>query len=88
MAMMDNQLHAAGERAGRPHLKNGRRRAGLPAKRFITRFAGLADVPAEDLEFLSRSLRKSLDPDPAGQIPALQALVRQELRSREEPGSE
>lgn len=84
---MENQLHAAGERAGRPHHKNVRRRAGLPAKRFFTRYAGLADVPAEDLESLSDSLWKSFDLDPASQIPALQALVRQELRDREDPGA-
>ena len=84
---MENQLHAAGERAGRPHHKNVRRRAGLPAKRFFTRYAGLADVPAEDLESLSESLWKSFDLDPASQIPALQALVRQELRGRGDPGA-
>lgn len=83
---MENQLHAAGERAGRPHQKNARRRAGLPAKRFFTRFARLQDVPEEDLELLSQSLRKALDLDPASQIPALQALVHQELRNRGEQG--
>jgi hypothetical protein len=87
MAAMENQLHAAGERSGRPHHKNVRRRAGLPAKRFFTRYSGLADVPAEDLESLSQSLLKSLDLDPASQIPALQALVRQELRGRGDPGA-
>ena len=85
MAAMENQLHASGERAGRPHHKNVRRRAGLPAKRFFTRYAGLADVPAEDLESLSQSLWKSFDLDPASRIPALQALVRQELRGRGDP---
>lgn len=88
MVTMENQLHAAGERSGRLHHKDSRRRAGLPAKRFFTRFARLADVPAEDLEFLSQSLRASLDLDPASHIPALQALVHQELRSRGEAGSE
>ncbi|TNB76417.1 hypothetical protein FHJ30_02265 [Arthrobacter sp. BB-1] len=87
MAAMENQLHAAGERSGHPHHKNVRRRAGLPAKRFFTRYAGLADVPAEDLESLSDSLWKSFDLDPASQIPALQALVRQELRGRGDPGA-
>ena len=86
MATMENQLHAAGERAGHPHRKNVRRRAGLPAKRFFARFATMADVPAEDLEFLSQSLQKSLDLDPASRVPPLQALVRQELLRREEPG--
>jgi hypothetical protein len=85
---MENQLHAAGERAGRPHHKNVRRRAGLPAKRFFTRFPGLSDVPDEDLEFLSQSLRQSLELDAASQIPALHALVRQELHAREESRSE
>jgi uncharacterized protein YceH (UPF0502 family) len=87
MAAMEDQLHAAGERAGSPHHKNVRRRAGLPAKRFFTRYAGLADVPAEDLESLSRSLRKSLDLDPGSRIPALQALVRRELRGRGDSGA-
>jgi hypothetical protein len=88
MAMMDNQLHAAGEKAGRPLLhKNGRRRAGLPAKRFFRRFAGLSDVPAEDLEALSESLQRAMDLDPASQVLALRALVREELRARKAPGS-
>ncbi len=87
MATMENKLHTAGDRAGRPPRKNVRRRAGLPAKRFFARFATMGEVPAEDLEFLSQSLRQSLDLDPASQIPALQALVHQELRRREEPGS-
>lgn len=87
MVTMENQLHAAGERSGRLHHKNPGRRAGLPAKRFFTRFARLADVPEEDLELLSRSLRTSLDLDPATHIPALHALVHQELRSRGEAGS-
>ncbi len=86
MATMDNQLHAAGERAGRAHHKNARRRAGLPAKRFFTRFRGLSDVPPEDLELLSERLRKALDVDPSSTVPALQARVRQELRKRGEIG--
>jgi len=78
---MDNQLHAAGERAGRPR-KNVRRRAGLPAKRFYTRYPSLSDVPPEDLESLSRSLRQGLEVDPLSPVPSLQALVMQELRRR------
>ena len=88
MAPMENQLHPAGERPGRLHHKNTRRRAGLPAKRFFTRFARMADVPAEDLEFLSQSLDASFDVDTASNIPALRALVRHELRSRGEPGGQ
>jgi len=88
MVTMDNQLHAAGERAGRPLFhKNVRRRAGLAAKRFFTRFAGLSDVPAEDLEALSESLRRAMDLDPASQVLALQALVREEIRARGAVGS-
>ncbi|WP_258804631.1 hypothetical protein [Pseudarthrobacter sp. NS4] len=86
MATMDNPLHAAGERAGRLHHKNARRRAGLPAKRFFTRFRRLSDVPPEDLELLSESLRNALDVDPSSPVPDLQALVRQEFRNRGEAG--
>jgi hypothetical protein len=89
MATMENQLHAAGERAGRPHLhKNLRRRAGLPAKRFFTRFAGFSDVPADELEALSESLKRALDLDPASQIPALRAMVHREIRARRADGTE
>jgi hypothetical protein len=80
---MENQLHAAGERPGQPVLrKNARRRAGLPAKRFFRRFATLSDVPAEDLEALSESLKRAMDLDPASQVLALQALVHEEIRTR------
>ena len=85
---MENQLHPAGERPGRLHHKHIRRRAGLPAKRFFTRFAGMADVPAEDLEFLSQSLDAAFDVDAASNVPALRALVRRERRSRGEPGGQ
>ena len=88
MVPMENQLHPAGGRPGRLHHKHIRRRAGLPAKRFFTRFAGMADVPAEDLEFLSQSLDASFDVDTASNIPALRALVHRELRSRGEPGGQ
>jgi hypothetical protein len=84
MAMMEDQLHASGARAGRPHsTKNSRWRAGLPAKRFFTRFSGFSHVPAEDLEALSESLMRAMDGDPASQVPALQAMVRREIRARE-----
>lgn len=81
-ATMDKKLHAAGERAGRPQRHIIRRRAGLPAKRFFTHFAGISDVPAEDLELLSQSLRHALDLDPSSPIPSLQALVGREIRKR------
>jgi hypothetical protein len=87
MATMDNQLHAPAERAGWPHFpKNVRRRAGLPAKRFFTRFSRLSDVPIKDLEALSESLTRAMDLDPASQVPALNALVRGEIRAREADG--
>jgi hypothetical protein len=80
---MENQLHAAGDKARRPLFhKNSRRRAGLPAKRFFRRFAGLSDVPVEDLEALSESLKRGMDCHPASQVLALQAMVGEELRTR------
>ncbi|NUP58012.1 MAG: hypothetical protein HOQ06_00860 [Pseudarthrobacter sp.] len=79
---MENQLHTAGERAGRPRRKDIRRRAGLPAKRFFTHFARLSDVPAEDLELLSQRLRQALDLDPSSPVPALHALVDREIGKR------
>ncbi|WP_458780820.1 hypothetical protein [Arthrobacter sp. D3-16] len=83
MATMEDQLHASGARAGRSRVhKDFRRRAGLPVKRFFTRFAGISDVPAEDLEALAESLQRAMDVDPASQVPALQALVRKEIRAR------
>ncbi len=88
---MDNQLHTAGERAGSPFRKSARRRAGLPAKRFFTRYTGLSDVPAAELELLALNLRSALELDPgspaaATPIPGLHALVRQEIdRRRDEP---
>lgn len=84
---MENQLHPAGGLAGKPRHKNARRRAGLPAKRFFRRFSRLSDVPQEDLELLSQRLREALDLDPASSVPALQALVHQEIRRRGDPGN-
>ncbi|GGI02096.1 hypothetical protein GCM10007170_43030 [Arthrobacter liuii] len=84
---MENQLHPAGGIAGRPRHRNPRRRAGLPAKRFFRRFSGLSDVPDEDLELLSQRIRTALDLDPSSSVPALQALVRREIRKRGESGN-
>ncbi|CCQ47761.1 hypothetical protein ARTSIC4J27_3757 [Pseudarthrobacter siccitolerans] len=42
----------------------------------------MSDVPAEDLEALSESLKRTMDLDPASQVLALQALVREEIRAR------
>ncbi|MFF1252053.1 hypothetical protein ACFVYC_06115 [Pseudarthrobacter sp. NPDC058329] len=86
---MEHQLHASGAKAGRPHVhKNFRWRAGLPAKRFFTRFSAISDVPAEDLEALSESLMRAMDVDPASQVPALRAMVRREIRARGAAGRE
>ncbi|QDG90559.1 hypothetical protein NIBR502770_20165 [Pseudarthrobacter sp. NIBRBAC000502770] len=79
---MENQLHPAGGLAGRIRQKNARRRAGLPAKRFFRRFSGLSDVPEEELEILCQRLRAALDLDPSSSVPALQALLREEMRRR------
>jgi hypothetical protein len=79
MAPMEDQLHAA--KKPRSNVSH-RRRAGLPVKRFFTRFARISDVPAEDLEALSESLRRAMDVDPASQVSALQALVRREILAR------
>jgi hypothetical protein len=84
---MENQLHPAGGLAGRPRHKSARRRAGLPAKRFFKRFSGLSDVPEEDLEILAGRLREALDLDPSSSVPALQALVHQEIRKRADAGN-
>jgi len=83
---MENKLQLARDLAGGPRHKNARRRAGLPAKRFFKRFAGLSDVPPEDLEILSQRLQAALDLDPSSSAPALQALVRREVRRRAEGG--
>ncbi len=79
---MENQLHPAGGLAGRIRQKNARRRAGLPAKRFFRRFSRLSDVPEEELEILSQRLRAALDLNPSSSVPALQALLREEMRRR------
>lgn len=82
---MDNQLHIAGGKAGRPR-NSARRRAGLPVKRFYAHFSSLSEVPPEDLELLAESLRGGLDLNSAAPVSELQALVRQEMRRRDEAG--
>ncbi|MFJ5861839.1 hypothetical protein ACIQCM_10490 [Pseudarthrobacter sp. NPDC092439] len=83
---MDHQLQAAGDRAGRPVHPNGRRRAGLPAKRFFRRFAGLADVPDQDLELFAAGLRKAMEFGPESPVPGLKAMVRREMAKRKPAG--
>ncbi|MBT2250813.1 hypothetical protein JHV56_19185 [Arthrobacter sp. BHU FT2] len=84
---MENQLHAAGDRAGRPQRKKVHRRAGVPARHFVTRFSGLSDVPAADLELLAHSLRSGLELDPGSPVQALHAAVGRELRRRADSSS-
>lgn len=79
---MDQQLQAAGDRAEGRHRVIGRRRAGIPVKRFFRRFAGFADVPDQDLELLAAGLRESLELGPESPVPALQAMVRREAAKR------
>ncbi len=43
-------------------------------------------MPAEDLEILSQRLQSALDVDPSSPVPALQALLRREVRKRSEGG--
>lgn len=81
---MELVLHPAGSRPGKirrpaPHG----RRAGLPVKRFFTRFRSLADLPREDLDLLSEQIRQALDISQGANFTALSAAVRAELRNRE-----
>jgi hypothetical protein len=81
---MELRLHPAGARPGKtrrpaPHGW----RAGLPVKRFFTRFRSLADLPPEELDLLSERIRLALDVSQEASITALNAAVRAELRNRE-----
>ncbi|MET3143727.1 UNVERIFIED_ORG: hypothetical protein ABIB13_003464 [Arthrobacter sp. UYEF2] len=81
---MEIRLHPAGARPGkthRPALEGWR--AGLPVKRFFTRFRSLADLPPEDLDLLSERIRRALDLGRGADMAALHAAVRAELRIRE-----
>jgi len=81
---MEIRLHPAGSRpvkARRPASVGWR--AGLPVKRFFTRFRSLADVPPEDLDLLSERIRLALDLSQEVNMTALHAAVRAELRNRE-----
>ncbi|MET3721533.1 hypothetical protein ABIB27_003406 [Arthrobacter sp. UYEF21] len=59
-------------------------RAGLPVRRFFTRFGSLSDVPPEDLDILSERIRLALDVSQETGMAALHAAVRAELRKREQ----
>jgi hypothetical protein len=77
---MEKRLHAVSARSGKAR-RNGR--AGLPIKRFFTRFRSLADLPAEDLDLLSERIRLALDISQGSEMTALHAAVRAELHNRE-----
>lgn len=81
---MDIRLHPAGAGPGKSRcpLAPGRL-AGLPARRFFVRFRSLADLPPEDLDFLSGQIRLALDVSREASITALHAAVRAEIRNRD-----
>ncbi len=81
---MEIRLHPAGSRTGKARRQaSDGWRAGLPVKRFFTRFRSLADLPPEDLDFLSERIRRALDASQESNITALHAALRAELRNRE-----
>ncbi|QHK22413.1 hypothetical protein GU243_18305 [Pseudarthrobacter psychrotolerans] len=81
---MEIRLHPAGSRPGKARRQaSDGWRAGLPVKRFFTRFRSLADLPPEDLDFLSERIRLALDLSQEANMTALHAAVRAELRNRE-----
>lgn len=81
---MENPLYVAGDRSGTPvKMASPKRRAGLPVKRFFSRFRSLSDVPASDLELLSERITLALDLGHQPHFSALHAAVRHELRNRE-----
>lgn len=81
---MDIHLHVARTRPGKPrHPTAAGWRAGLPVKRFFTRFRSIADLPPEDLDILSERIRLALDVTQEPGMAALHAAVRAELNNRE-----
>ncbi|MET3173071.1 UNVERIFIED_ORG: hypothetical protein ABIB52_000899 [Arthrobacter sp. UYCu721] len=81
---MEIRLRPAGAIPGKTRRPApGGWRAGLPVKRFFTRFRSLADLPPEDLDFLSERIRLALDVSHDANITVLHAALRAELRNRE-----
>lgn len=76
---MEKRLHAVGARSSRSRTAG---RAGVPVKRFFTRFGPLADLPAEDLDLLYERITMALDMNQGPGMTALHAAVRAELRHR------
>jgi hypothetical protein len=62
---------------------SARRRAGVPVKRFFTRFSSLSDVPVADLDFLSERISLAMVIGRGSDTAHLYAAVREEIRSRE-----
>jgi hypothetical protein len=82
---MEMHLHVARTRPGKPRHPTAAAgwRAGLPVKRFFTRFRSIADLPPEDLDILSERIRLALDITQEPGMAALHAAVRAELNNRE-----
>jgi hypothetical protein len=81
---MEINLHVARTRPGKArHPTAAGWRAGLPVKRFFTRFRSIADLPPEDLDILSERIRLALDVTQEPGMAALHAAVRAELNNRE-----
>jgi hypothetical protein len=81
---MELKLHVARTRPGKPrHPTADGWRAGIPVKRFFTRFRSLSDLPPEDLDILSERIRLALDVSQEPGINALKAAVRAEHQKRE-----
>lgn len=81
---MEIKLHVARTRPGKPrHPTAAGWRAGLPVKRFFTRFRSLADLPPEDLDILSERIRLALEVSQEPGMAALHAAVRAEVHQRE-----
>ena len=81
---MEKRSHAASESSRvRRTFASARRRAGVPVKRFFTRFSSLSDVPDADLDFLSERVRLAMVIGPGSDTAHLYTAVREEIRSRE-----
>ncbi|WP_255769910.1 hypothetical protein [Pseudarthrobacter sulfonivorans] len=82
-------LHVARARPGPPRHPNAAGwRAGLPVKRFFTRFRSLSDLPPEDLDILSERIRLAMDVTQEPGMAALHAAVRAELNNRGAPSDD
>jgi hypothetical protein len=81
---LDIKLHATRTRRANPrHPTTAGWPAGLPVKRFFTRFRSLADLPQEDLDILSEQIRLALDVSQESGMAALHEAVRAERHNRE-----